>query len=69
MKSLLYQVKVRLHGANTKEFDSLLYFVQATDKKHAETVAMKKFEQTKAKHPEILKNATAKINPKDVLLF
>lgn len=69
MKNRLYQVTVTLHGANTEEFDSLLYFVKAADKEHAKTVAMERFEQTKAKHPEILKNATAEIKPDNVLLW
>ena len=67
-KELQYQVTVTVKGA-TDGIEGILYFVKATDKEHAKTVAMEKYEKTKAKNREMLKNATAEIKPENVLLW
>ena len=68
MKERQYQVTVTVKGA-TENIYGLMYVVKATDKEHAKTVAMEKYEKTKAKNREMFKNATAEIKPEDVKLW
>ncbi len=68
MKERIYQVTVTVNGV-PKGMKRMLYFVVAADEKHAKTVAMEKFEQTKAKNREMFKNATAEIKSEDVKLW